>query len=84
MYLASTEKPTPVPHNKINIASSNDFWSSIGRYEQLYTQVLSLSADLPAVITARMDGITSKFLIAENNSFFSWAFSVIFSVRENT
>ena len=35
MYLDSTEKPTPVPHNNINIASSNDLGSSTGRYEQL-------------------------------------------------
>ena len=34
-YFCSTLKPTPVPHNKIYIASSKALGSSIGKYEQL-------------------------------------------------
>jgi hypothetical protein len=30
-YWRSTLNPTPVPHIRINIASSNDFMSSTGR-----------------------------------------------------
>ena len=36
IYLYSTEKPTPVPHIKIYIVSSNERGESTGTNEQLY------------------------------------------------
>ncbi len=53
----------------MNIASSKDLGSSTGRYEQLYIQVLSLAELLPAVMSERIDGITSRLRIASQISF---------------
>ena len=59
-YLYSTENPTPVPHIKIYIVSSNDLGLSTGTNEQLYPATWSRSNAAPAVITERIDGITLR------------------------
>src|SRR6185312_4587628 len=59
-YCSSTEYPTPVPHNKTYMASSKDLGLSTGRYAQLYAATLHLSIAAPAVIKARILGITSR------------------------
>jgi hypothetical protein len=67
MFSLSTENPTPVPHIRIYMVSSNALGLSTGKYEQLYPATLHLSNALPAVIKALIDGITSKFTIALYN-----------------
>ena len=69
MYWRSQENPTPVPHNRMNIASSKALGSSMTRYEQLYIHVLSRAAATPAVIMDRIEGITSRPVMASEISF---------------
>ena len=67
-YLYSTENPTPVPHIRIYIVSSNDLGLSTGTNEQLYPATWSRSNAAPAVITDRIDGITSLLKTASLSS----------------
>ena len=68
IYLYSTENPTPVPHIKIYIVSSNERGLSTGTNEQLYPATLSLSKAAPAVITDLIDGITLRLNTASFSS----------------
>ena len=66
-YCLSTLNPTPVPQSKIYISSSKARGWSIGRYEQLNPATLSLSSAGPAVIKQRIEGITSRAVMASLN-----------------
>ena len=68
MQCRSTEKPTPVPHIKMYIVSSNALGLSTGTYEQLYAPTWQRSSAGPDVIKALMLGMMSWFNTASSSS----------------